>query len=47
MLINDEVVAQATDADIAEGQVGLAAGVYAEPGLEVASDNVEIWDLTQ
>ncbi|MDI9547380.1 MAG: hypothetical protein QM346_07235 [Chloroflexota bacterium] len=47
VLINDEVVAQATDADIAEGQVGLAAGVYAEPGLEVAFDNVEIWDLTQ
>ncbi len=47
VLINDEVVAQATDADITEGQVGLTAGVYAEPGIEVAFDNVEIWDLTQ
>jgi hypothetical protein len=47
VLVNDEVVAQATDEDMTEGQVGLAAGVYAEPGLEVAFDNVEIWDLSQ
>ena len=47
LLINEVVVAQAVDADLTEGQVGLAAGVYDEAGLEVAFDNVDIWDLAQ
>ncbi len=46
-LVNDVVVAQAVDADLSEGQAGLAAGVYDESGLEIAFDNVDIWDLAQ
>ena len=47
VLVNDEIVAQAVDEDLTEGQVGLAAGVYSEPGLEIVFDNVNLWDLRQ
>jgi len=47
VLVNGEIVAQAVDEDLTDGQIGLAAGVYAEPGLEVVFDNVSLWDLRQ
>jgi hypothetical protein len=37
--INGNPVAQALDADFAEGDVGLLAGTFAEPGVDVIFDN--------
>ena len=37
--INGEIVAQAQDGDLSEGDVGLLAGTFAEPGVDVIFDN--------
>ncbi len=37
--VNGVMVAQAQDADLAEGDVGLLAGTFAEPGVDVIFDN--------
>jgi len=37
--VNGKLVAQAQDADFAEGDVGLLAGTFTEPGVDVIFDN--------
>jgi hypothetical protein len=37
--VNGKLVAQAQDADLAEGDVGLLAGTFNEPGVDVLFDN--------
>lgn len=43
--INGTVVAQTQDSDLASGAVALVGGTYEDPDVEVAFDNVNIWDL--
>lgn len=45
LLANDAVLAVVDDAEFPEGDLALVAGTYEEPGLEVAFDDLEIWDL--
>jgi hypothetical protein len=45
LLINDEVVAHAEDSEFDSGLIGLAAGTFDDPNLEVAYDDLKVWDL--
>jgi len=46
LLINDTPVAQVQDDTFSAGSVTLVAGTFAESGLVVAFDNLELWPLT-
>nr|HMN31396.1 hypothetical protein [Caldilineaceae bacterium] len=45
LLINDTVIAQATDEASFSGTVGLVAGAFDKPEVEVAFDNFDLWAL--
>ncbi len=45
--INDELVAQATDANYGRGLIALDAGTFNQPGLRVAFDNLTIRELSR
>ncbi len=45
LAINDELVAQVEDSEFSTGLIGLSAGVFDEPNLEVAFDDLKLWDL--
>ena len=47
LIINDSVVAQVEDESLLSGVTGLVTGAYDDPGIEVAFDNVDLWDLSQ
>lgn len=47
LLINEQVVEQVRDGTFSGGALGLAAGAIDEGGVEVAFDNLELWDLAQ
>jgi hypothetical protein len=46
ILVNDELLATVEDDSFAAGIIGLAAGTYSEPEVEIAYDDMLIWDLT-
>jgi len=37
--VNGELVAQAQDTDLSEGDVGLLVGTFGEPGVDIIFDN--------
>ncbi len=41
--INDELVDAAIDSDFSQGDIGLVAGTYQEPGTYIAFDNLKVW----
>jgi hypothetical protein len=41
--INNELVDVAIDSDFSQGDVGLLAGTYQEPGAHIAFDNFKVW----
>jgi hypothetical protein len=41
--INNELVDVAIDSDFSQGDVGLLAGTYQEPGAHIAFDNLKVW----
>ncbi len=41
--VNEELVAQAEDDGLAEGEIGLIAGAYHEPGVDILFDNFSVW----
>ena len=41
--INNELVDGAIDSDFGQGDVGLLAGTYQEPGVHIAFDNLRVW----
>jgi hypothetical protein len=41
--INNELVDVAIDPDFSQGDVGLLAGTYQEPGAHIAFDNLRVW----
>ena len=43
--INDELVDAAIDADFSQGDIGLLAGAYEEPGVHIAFDNLKVWEV--
>jgi hypothetical protein len=43
--VNDEMLAEVKDDTFTEGSVALAAGTFDEGGVEIAFDNLSIWDL--
>jgi hypothetical protein len=45
LLVNDVPLAQIEDAAFAEGTVALAAGTFDEGGIEVAFDNLALWEV--
>jgi hypothetical protein len=44
--INDELVDAAIDADFSQGDIGLLAGAYEEPGVHIAFDNLKVWEVS-
>ncbi len=46
LLVNDEVLDEVEDDTFAVGTVGLAAAAFDEGGVEIAFDNLSIWELT-
>jgi hypothetical protein len=47
VVVNGEVIATLVDSDLDSGTIGLAIETFEEGGVEVAFDNVELWDLTR
>jgi len=47
LLVNDTPLAEVTDGAFAAGGVGLYAGAYAEAGLDVTFDNLDVWILSE
>ncbi len=45
LLVNDEVVDEIEDDTFAAGNIGLAAGAFEETGVEIAFDNLKVWEL--
>jgi hypothetical protein len=45
LLVNDTPVAQFEDESFANGKIALAAGSFAEGGVEVEFDNLDAWEL--
>ena len=45
LLANGEALATGADGSFAEGDLALAAGTYEEAGVDIAFDDLEIWDL--
>lgn len=45
LLINGEIVATVEDETFSGGAVGLAAGSFTEGGIEIAFDDLSVWDL--
>lgn len=45
LLVNDVVVGQASDESFDSGSVGLSAGSFDADGIEVAFDDLQLWDL--
>jgi hypothetical protein len=43
--INDKLVDTAIDSEFAEGDIGLIAGTYEEPGTHIAFDNLKVWAI--
>jgi hypothetical protein len=41
--INDELVDAAIDSDLGQGDIGLVAGTYQDPGIRIAFDNLKVW----
>jgi hypothetical protein len=41
--INDELVDAAIDSDFNQGDIGLLAGTYQEPGTHIAFDSLKVW----
>lgn len=46
LLVNDTPVAQVEDSIFSVGGIGLAAGALGDGGVEVAFDNLELWQMT-
>lgn len=47
LLVNGKVLAEAEDDTFAQGRVALVVGAFEEDGVEIAFDNLRIWDLGQ
>lgn len=45
LYINDELVDAAIDSEFSQGDIGLAAGTYEEPGTHIAFDNLKVWEV--
>lgn len=45
LYINDELVDAAIDSEFSQGDVGLLAGTYEEPGVHIAFDNLKVWEV--
>jgi hypothetical protein len=45
LYINDELVDAAIDSEFSQGDVGLVAGTYEEPGTHIAFDNLKVWEV--
>jgi hypothetical protein len=41
--VNDKLVDAAIDSDFSQGDLGLLAGTYQEPGVHIAFDNLKVW----
>lgn len=47
LLINEQIVDSVVDESFSGGAIGLAAGAFEEAGVEVAFDDLDLWDLAQ
>ena len=45
LFVNDVLIAEAEDDAFASGNIGLATGSFGEGGVEVAFDNIDLWEL--
>jgi hypothetical protein len=45
LLVNDEIVAEIEDENVAAGDVGVVVAAPGEVGVEIAFDNLTLWDL--
>lgn len=45
LLVNGQAIDHFEDGSFASGQIGLAAGAFDEPGVEVEFDNLAVWAL--
>jgi len=47
LIINEQVVDAVQDDTFSGGQIALAAGSFEEAGVEIAFDNLDLWDLEE
>ncbi len=45
LFVNDVLIDEAEDDTFASGNIGLAVGSFGEAGIEIAFDNIDLWEL--